>query len=84
MHKMDRRTMLRETISVWDTLPNIQCPFLYIRAGTSVIQPWVPDKIVSKVPNGRVTVVKDSNHHVPLDNPAGLVKVLRQFLDELG
>jgi pimeloyl-ACP methyl ester carboxylesterase len=83
MHKMDRRTMLREPISVWETLPNIHCPFLYIRAGTSVIQPWVPDKIVSKVPNGRVAVVPDSHHHVPLDNPAGLVKVLREFLDEL-
>jgi esterase len=83
MHKMDRRTMLRDPISVWDTLPNIGCPFLYVRAGTSAIQPWVPDKIVSKVPKGRVATVPDSHHHVPLDNPAGLVRVLRDFLDEL-
>jgi pimeloyl-ACP methyl ester carboxylesterase len=84
MHKMDRRTMLREPIAVWDFLPKIQCPMLYIRAGTSVIQPWVPEKIISKVPDGRIAVVTDSHHHVPLDNPAGLVKVLREFLDQIG
>ncbi|MGA2409858.1 MAG: alpha/beta hydrolase [Candidatus Binataceae bacterium] len=81
MHKMDRRTMIREPISVWEFLPKIQCPMLYVRAGISALQPWVPDKIISKVPNGRVTVVPDSHHHVLLDNPAGLVKVLREFLD---
>jgi pimeloyl-ACP methyl ester carboxylesterase len=84
IHKMDRRTMLREPISVWEFLPKIHCPMLYVRAGTSVIEPWVPGKIISKVPDGRVAVVPDSHHHVPLDNPAGLVKVLCDFLDEIG
>jgi len=84
MHKMDRRTMLREPISVWEFLPKIRCPMLYVQAGTSVLEQWVPGKIISKVPDGRVAVVPDSNHHVPLDNPAGLVQVLREFLDEIG
>jgi pimeloyl-ACP methyl ester carboxylesterase len=84
VHKMDRRTMIREPISAFKALANIQRPALYVRPARSPMPREMADQIIARLPNGRVAEVPDSNHHVPLDNPAGLVKVLGAFFAELG
>jgi hypothetical protein len=38
------------------------------------------ERLVGGLPNGRWTEVKNSYHHVMLDNPEGLVKVAQEFL----
>jgi pimeloyl-ACP methyl ester carboxylesterase len=38
--------------------------------------------MVAQFPNARLAEVDDSYHHVMLDNPAGLIEVIRNFVDE--
>ena len=80
VHKMDRRTLIREPISVWKGLGRIQCPALYIRAGSSVLPLEITEKIAAAIPGCGHTSVPDSFHHVMIDNPAGLIAALNEFL----
>jgi pimeloyl-ACP methyl ester carboxylesterase len=80
---MDRRTLIREPINVWKELARISCPALYIRAGSSVLPIEVTEKIASAIPNCDHTHVPDSFHHVMIDNPAGLIEVLNEFVKTL-
>ena len=80
IHKMDRRTLLREPISVWKGLAKIQCPTLYVRAGSSVLPLAITAKIAAAIPGCGHTSVPDSFHHVMIDNPAGLIAALDDFL----
>ena len=82
-HKMDRRTLIREPISVWKGLARIRCPALYIRAGSSVLSLAITEKIAGAIPNCGHTHVPDSFHHVMIDNPVGLIAVLDSFLQSL-
>ncbi|HVN88844.1 MAG TPA: alpha/beta hydrolase [Candidatus Binataceae bacterium] len=82
-HKMDRRTLIREPISVTKSLSRITCPALYIRAGSSVMALGVTQKIAASIPECRHTHVPDSFHHVMIDNPTGLIGVMNEFLNQL-
>ena len=79
IHKMDRRTMLREPIDGWPLLPQIECPALYVRPGTSPMPQDYGQRIATRMPHGHLTIVPDCHHHVLLDNPQGLVSVLKTF-----
>ncbi len=81
VHKMDRRTLIREPISVWKGLAKIDCPALYIRAGSSVLALEITEKIAAAIPVCGHTSVPDSFHHVMIDNPAGLIAALDDFLN---
>jgi pimeloyl-ACP methyl ester carboxylesterase len=70
-------------LSAWAGLARIECPALYVRAGSSVIPEAITDKIVAAIPNCRLTSVPDSFHHVMIDNPAGLITTLDEFLNPL-
>jgi pimeloyl-ACP methyl ester carboxylesterase len=83
IHKMDRRTMLRDPIDGWPLLPRIKCPALYIRPRFSALQPDYVEKIAAKMPRGRLALVPDAHHHVLLDNPTGLVAALEQFFAQI-
>jgi pimeloyl-ACP methyl ester carboxylesterase len=83
VHKMDRRTMLREPIDGWPLLPGIQCPALYVRPALSPMPRDYGQEIAARMPHGRFAVVPDSHHHVLLDNPKGLISALEQFFTEL-
>jgi pimeloyl-ACP methyl ester carboxylesterase len=80
VHKMDRRTLIREPVNVWKSLAQIQCPALYVRAGSSVLPLEITEKIAAKIPNCRHTQVADSFHHVMIDNPNGLIAAIDDFL----
>ena len=82
-HKMDRRTMMREPISVTKGLSRINCPSLYVRAGSSVMAVEITRKIAATIPNCGHTHVADSYHHVMIDNPSGLIAVMNEFLNGL-
>ena len=83
IHKMDRRTMLREPIDGWPLLPQIQCPALYVRPALSPMPQDYGPEIAARMPSGHLTVVPDSHHHVLLDNPRGLISALGQFFSQL-
>jgi pimeloyl-ACP methyl ester carboxylesterase len=83
VHKMDRRTMLRDPIDAWPLLPLIQCPALYVRPASTPMPRDYGQQIAAKMPHGRFTIVPDSHHHVLLDNPQGLIMALHEFFNEL-
>jgi pimeloyl-ACP methyl ester carboxylesterase len=83
VHKMDRRTMLREPIDGSPLLSNIQCPALYVRPASSPMRLEYAQEIAARMPHGHLTIVPESHHHVLLDNPKGLVDALEPFFAEV-
>ncbi len=79
--KLDRKTLFREPIDGRPFLAQITCPTLIVRAEhTPVLSNEKINRLVSSLPNGRWVEVKDTYHHVMLDNPGGLVQAVREFL----
>ncbi|MBI3799051.1 MAG: alpha/beta hydrolase [Deltaproteobacteria bacterium] len=79
--KLDRKTLFRDPIDGRPFLGQITCPTLIIRAEhTPVLSNEKITRLVSNLPNGRWVEVKDTYHHVMLDNPDGLVQAVREFL----
>jgi pimeloyl-ACP methyl ester carboxylesterase len=74
--------MIREPISAWKNLAEIRCPALFIRPEVSALRELAND-LVARMPRGRMTIVPNSHHHVLLDNPAGLIAALDEFVNGL-
>jgi pimeloyl-ACP methyl ester carboxylesterase len=83
MHKIDRRTMVRDPIDGWPLLSRIRCPALYVRPASSPMPRDYAEQIAAKIPGGRLTIVPDAHHHVQLDNPSGSISALREFFNQL-
>lgn len=82
--KLDRKTLFREPIDGRPFLGYITCPTLVVRAERSpLLSDKKIDRLVNGLPNGRWSEVKDTYHHVMLDNPDGLVQVVQVFLQSL-
>jgi pimeloyl-ACP methyl ester carboxylesterase len=63
----------------------ITCPSLVIRGAESdVFNEMQAAEFAAALPDGRVATVKNAGHTVQGDNPRELVRVLRDFLDEIG
>lgn len=79
--KLDRHTLFREPIDGRPLLAQITCPTLIVRAQHSpLLSHNKITRLVNGLPNGRWVEVKDTYHHVMLDNPDGLVQAVREFL----
>jgi pimeloyl-ACP methyl ester carboxylesterase len=84
IHKLDRRTMIREPSRVWKSLHRIACPALIVKITKSpLLDREVAKKMVAQLQNGQLAEVDDSHHHVMLDNPAGLIEVIQNFVSDL-
>lgn len=82
--KLDRKTLFREPIDGRPLLGQISCSTLIVRAqNTPILSLEKINRLVSNLPNGRWVEVPDTYHHVMLDNPEGLVQVVRKFLNEV-
>lgn len=82
--KLDRKTLFREPIDGRPLLGRISCSTLIVRAqNTPILSLEKINRLVSNLPNGRWVEVPETYHHVMLDNPNGLVKVVREFLREI-
>ncbi|MGH7863429.1 MAG: alpha/beta fold hydrolase [Candidatus Binataceae bacterium] len=83
-HKLDRRTLIREPLDLGPILPRLSCPALIIKVKESpVLDIDTARKMVSAVARGRLAELDNSFHHAMLDNPEGLVALLRDFFDTL-
>ena len=85
-HKFDRNVYskreLLEIPPLWD---RVKIPVLLVKAGLSNrITPEIIDDIKARAPQVDVVEVPRSEHHVTLDNPAGFVRVVQQFLTRIG
>jgi len=84
IHKIDRRTMIREPSRVWKSLHRITCPALIVKITRSpLLDREVAKKMVARFAKGQLTEVDNSYHHVMLDNPTDLIEVIREFVDNL-
>jgi pimeloyl-ACP methyl ester carboxylesterase len=85
IHKMDRRTLIREPVQLRDEdLSRIRCPALLVKPSESALPPVdFMREMAARMGSARMVVVENSNHHVPLDNPAGLVAAMDSFLAQL-
>ncbi|HVA81855.1 MAG TPA: alpha/beta hydrolase [Candidatus Binataceae bacterium] len=83
-HKLDRRTLIREPLAVWDSLKEIHCPALIVKVSDSpVLSVEMAEKMVAMLPHGRLVQIPDAYHHVMLDNPRALIAALKSFVAEL-
>lgn len=79
--KLDRKTLFRDPVDGLSLLAQITCPTLIVRAeNTPVLSPEKIERLMSGLPNGRWVEAPNTNHHVMLDNPDGLVKIVKEFL----
>ena len=70
-----------EIASDWQSLGRITCPTLLVRgADSDILSPELAQRMVAAIPNCRLVEVQDSGHSVPLDNPAGFLEAVRDFL----
>ena len=84
IHKIDRRTMIREPSRVWKSLHRVACPTLIVKITKSpLLDREVARKMVAQFPNARLAEVDDSYHHVMLDNPTALIGVIKDFVRDL-
>jgi esterase len=69
---------------LWKAVPRIKCPTMVVRGALSdVISDEQAERFVKALPNGRFVRVENAGHNVQGDNPAGLLAVLRPFLEEV-
>jgi len=65
---------------------NFQCPSLFIAGGNSLL---LGSKIMSYIKEefkGRMSieVIEHAAHHIPLDEPIGLISIINEYLDRWG
>lgn len=65
---------------------NFQCPSLFIAGGNSLL---IGSKIMSYIKEefkGRMSieVIEHAAHHIPLDEPIGLISIINEYLDRWG
>ncbi len=81
-HKIDRRIMADR--NAMDGVPHwsrVRVPALLVKAGLSKrLTPAIIAGIQANCPHVELVEVPDSEHHVTLDNPAGLRSVVSTFL----
>ncbi|MGO9454753.1 MAG: alpha/beta fold hydrolase [Candidatus Binataceae bacterium] len=79
-HKLDRRTLIREPVQVWDQLSQIKCPALIVKITKSpVLDIEAARRMVAIFSNGQLAEIDDSYHHVMFDNPVALIATLKKF-----
>jgi pimeloyl-ACP methyl ester carboxylesterase len=84
IHKLDRRTMIREPLDIWDDLAKITCPALFVKIRKSpLVDIETARKMVAMMPKGQLAEIDDSYHHVMFDNPTALVATLTEFLRDI-
>lgn len=73
------------TRNPWTDLDQVEGPVLVVRGGRSdILTEAGAQEFVELLPRARWASVPGAGHTVQGDNPAGLVEVLRPFLNELG
>ena len=65
----------------WERLDRLQTTTLFVHAGDSFVRAEVMADMAARVRRSELVEVKKSTHLIPVDNPAGLLEVVRPFLN---
>jgi pimeloyl-ACP methyl ester carboxylesterase len=84
-HKFDRNVYSkRELIDIPPLWDRVKIPALIVKGGLSNrVTPEIVADIKARAPQVELAEVPGSEHHVTLDNPSGLVAVVKRFLAKL-
>ena len=84
MGETDLETLAARFEGLWEQLARIRCPTLVVRGERSdVLLPEDVIKMVSVLRDGAGAEIEGARHTVQGSNPAGLVDVLRPFLERV-
>jgi pimeloyl-ACP methyl ester carboxylesterase len=79
--RIDPRSRARDPFDVFDHLPRVVCPTLIVKAALSpMFSREVAQRMAAAAPRASMAEIQDAYHHVMLDNPDGLARVLSGFL----
>ena len=83
-YKVDRRIYaMRQRMDSFPYWNNIKIPALLMKGGLSArITPDVIAEVKSRAPQVQVAEVANSDHHVTLDNPAGFIRAMQEFINK--
>ena len=74
----------RLPVDVLPLLSRITAPTLLVRGEHStVLPPELASEMISRIPRGRLEEIKDSYHHLVLDQPAAFTALLDRFLRDV-
>lgn len=74
----------RRMANLWDSVERIQCPTLIVRGtDTDMVTPEAIQRLHRRMPGSRVSLIEESGHSVPTDQPAALAQHIREFLQSL-
>jgi esterase len=69
---------------MWQKVERVQCPALVVRgAGSTVLSQETAEEMAQRLEHGRLTVVPDSGHLVPGDNPTWFHQAVEAFLADI-
>lgn len=72
----------RDVVDLWEPLARIPCPTLVVRGAESdILSPEVAEKMLERLPDGRLVEIPGAGHTVPADRPDDFVRHVRAFLD---
>lgn len=64
----------------WERLEGTETPALLVHAADSFVNGDVMAEMARRMGNASLVEVENSTHVIPVDNPAGLIRVVREFL----
>jgi pimeloyl-ACP methyl ester carboxylesterase len=83
--RFDQAAYERRRQLLWSAVAKVTCPTLVVRGAESdVFHDEDAERLARALPDGRWVKVEGAGHTVQGDNPAGLLRVLRTFLGEVG
>jgi len=81
IHKMREGKRVLRDVNLWDFLPNLRMPTLFIRGEESdLVEREVLEKVALLLPKVHVVEVPRAGHAVPLDNPEETAQAINRFL----
>ena len=83
-YAFDRRVFLHPAPDPWPFLPRVACPLLVVRGESSVVMTrQAAERVASTVGHGTVVELPGTFHHLIVDDPAGFVARVEEWLSGL-
>jgi pimeloyl-ACP methyl ester carboxylesterase len=78
--RFDRRTLAIENVEAARLAALVTCPVQFVRAKESQVMPEDGAKQLAQITNGTLQEIDEAFHHLPLEAPEELAKMIRSFL----
>ena len=69
--------------SVEEELHKITCPTIVIASDGDYTPVEIKEEYVKKIPNGQISIIKNSHHAVPMEKPEEFNKIVLDFLKDI-